>query len=168
MHTAVTTCTPPLPHTPHAHCTPHHTIALHTLPAHNHVHSPPLTDSGEAHSDGSPLPNSAEHIGLAVLRDVMCHLKVAKGTCTSRQHNNTSQQHNITTTHQTTQHHNNITTPQHTTHTTYHTHTPYTPHPTHTTHTQHTPHTHTHTPYTCIHTSPDTFSHIGTHSLKHM
>lgn len=40
-----------------------------------------LTHSRESHSDGSRLAHMLEHLGLAVTRDVMGHLEIAKCTC---------------------------------------------------------------------------------------
>lgn len=40
-----------------------------------------LTHSRESHSDGSCLAHMLKHLGLAVVRDVMSHLKITKCTC---------------------------------------------------------------------------------------
>lgn len=40
-----------------------------------------LTHGGEADSDGCCLPDMFKHFGLAIVSDVMSHLKVAKRSC---------------------------------------------------------------------------------------
>ena len=45
-----------------------------------------LTHGGETHSKGRPLSNLAEDLGLAILADVVGHLKVPKGACSKRNH----------------------------------------------------------------------------------
>ena len=52
-----------------------------------------LTYGGESDSDGRLLSNLTKDIGLAVLADVVGHLKVPKGSCT---HTHTHTHHEVT------------------------------------------------------------------------